>query len=326
MKLLKPTVGLLGLVLMFSCSSDDSISDPNLGNTPKSNLEIKAVAIGTSANAKSVANVEVAEFFINIKNIEFDFADGFGDGNSSGSDDDYLTFEELPSEIVAYLEDNYPNDPFCKGELEDDDDDEDEDPYAYEIELQSGTEIYFRADFSIYAIESDDDGCDFDDDGDDNDESYGSDDDFELNGPFELSLTSEVITVINVEIPVGEYEEVEFEMDRSTNPNSDLYQKSILMRGKISGTEFKFFHTFSEEFEVDYEDAGQNLVITEENNNTVVFEFDLTSVFNSVDLSGATDGNENGVIEISPEDNDGNRQLANRIKNAIKTYVDLLDD
>jgi hypothetical protein len=326
MKLLKPTVGLLGLVLMFSCSSDDSVSDPNLGNTPKSNLEIKAVANGTSANVKSAANVEVTAFFINIKNIEFDFADGFGDGNSSGSDDDYLTFEELPNEIVAYLEDNYPNDPFCKGEIEDDDDDEDEDPYAYEIELQSGTEIYFRADFSVYAIESDDDGCDFDDDGDDNHGSYGSDDDFELNGPFELSLNSDVITVINVEIPVGEYEEVEFEMDRSTNPNSDLFQKSILMRGTISGTEFEFFHTFSEEFEVDYEDAGQNLVITEDNNNTIIFEFDLTSVFNSVDLSGATDGNENGVIEISPEDSDGNRQLANRIKNAIKDFLDLLDD
>jgi len=62
--------------------------------------------------------------------------------------------------------------------------------------------------------------------------------------PFELSLNSDVITVINVEIPVGEYEEVEFEMDRSTNPNSDLFQKSILMRGTISGTEFEFFHTF----------------------------------------------------------------------------------
>ena len=322
MKLLKPTVGLLGLVLMFSCSSDDSVSDPNLGTTPKSNLEIKAVANGTSANAKSAANVEVAEFFINIKNIEFDFADGFGDGNSSGSyDEGDLTFEDLPSEIVAYLEDNYPNDPFCKGELEDEDD-----PYAYEIELQSGTEIYFRADFSVYATESDDDGCDFDDDGDDNDVSYGSEDDFELNGPFELSLNSDVITVINVEIPVGEYEEVEFEMDRSENPNSDLFQKSILMRGTISGIEFEFFHTFSEEFEIDYEDAGQNLVISEENNKTVVFEFDLTSVFSFVDLSGATDGNENGVIEISPEDNDGNRQLANRIKNAIKDYVDLLDD
>jgi hypothetical protein len=228
----------------------------------------------------------------------------------------------LPSEILAYLENNYPNDLFYKGKLKDDDDD----PYVCEIELQSGIEIYFRADFSIYATEFDDDGSDFDDDGDYNDGNYGNDDDFELNGPFELNLNSDVITVINVEIPVGEYEEVEFEMDRSSDPSSDLYQKSILMRGTISGTEFEFSHTFSEEFEIEDEDAGQNLVITEDNNNRVIFEFDLTSVFSFVDLNGATDGNENGVIEISPEDKDGNRQLAYRIKNAIKDYLDLLDD
>ncbi len=91
MKLLKSTAGLLGLVLMSSCSLDESVSDPNLGTTPKSNLEIKAPVDKTS-----FASVEVAEFFINIRNIEFDFADGFGDGNSSGSDDeDNLIFEDL---------------------------------------------------------------------------------------------------------------------------------------------------------------------------------------------------------------------------------------
>ncbi|WP_180957960.1 hypothetical protein [Psychroflexus sp. MES1-P1E] len=76
---------------MSSCSLDDSVSDPNLGTTPKSNLEIKA-----PVDATSFASVEVAEFFINIKNIKFDFADEFGDRNSSDSDDEYdLTFEDL---------------------------------------------------------------------------------------------------------------------------------------------------------------------------------------------------------------------------------------
>ncbi|MFD0933451.1 hypothetical protein ACFQ0R_12670 [Psychroflexus salinarum] len=325
MKILKPIAGILGIALLFSCSSDDSSTDPNTGNVPKSNLEIKATASGASSQAKA-ENVEVSEFLINIKNIEFDFADGFGiPSNSSGSsddDDDNLSFEELPNEIVDYLDENYPNDPFCKGELEDDD--EDEDPYRYEIELQSGTEIYFKEDFSVYAIDPDDEGCEIEDEEDD--DRFDSDDEFELRGPFELNLSSGEVTVVEVEIPVGEYEEVEFEMDRSNNPTSDLYQKSILMRGTISGTPFEFFHTFSEDFEVDYEDAGQNLVITEDNNNTVVFEFDLVSVFNLIDLSNAKDENGNGTIEISPEDNDGNNQLANRIKNAIKDYVDLLDD
>jgi len=331
MKPLKFIAGILALTLVWSCSSDDSDANPSLADLPKSNLEIKAVASSTNNNSnsvKAVADVEVSEFLINIKNIEFEFAEGFGaPGNSSGNsdDDDNLNFEDLPEEIVAYLEENYPNDPFCKGELEDDDD-EDDDPYVYEIELQSGTEIYFREDFSVYAIEIDDDGCDDNGDDDSDDDRYDSEDEFELRGPFELNLTQDEITVVEVEIPVGEYEEIEFEMERSNDPTSDLYQKSILMKGTISGTPFEFFHTLEEGFEVDYEDQGQNLVITEDNNNSIVFDFDLVAVFNQVDLSGATDGNDNGTIEISPEDEDGNRQLANRIKNAIEQYVDLLDD
>lgn len=333
MKILKPLVGLLGIALLFSCSSEDSNTDQQI--LPKSNLEIKATTASSTANktssfAKTAVDVQVAEFLINIKNIELEFAEGFGmsdgsSGSSSEGDDEKLNFDELPTEILAYLEENHPGDAFCQGELEEETGDDD--PYTYEIELQSGTEIYFRADFSVYATETDDEGCETDaDENNDADERYNSEDEFELTGPFELSLNSEVTTVVEVEIPVGEYDEVEFEMDRSENPMSDLYQKSILIRGTISGTAFEFFHTFSEEFEVDYEDAGQNLVITEENNNTVIFEFDLVSALNSVDLSLATDANGNGTIEISPEDNDGNNELANRIKEAIKAYVDLLDD
>ena len=327
MKILKPLTGILGILFLVSCSSDDSGTNPDMVNVPKSNLEIKATAFidaNSSSEVKNADDVEISEFLINIKNIEFEFAEGFGiPGSGSGeSDDDDLSFGELPNEIVTYLEENYPNDPFCQGELEDDDDD----PYKYEIELQSGTEIYFTADFSVYAIEpdDDDDGCEIDDE--DNDDRFDSEDDFELQGPFELNLSSGEVTVVEVEIPVGEYEEIEFEMDRSDNPTSDLYQKSILMRGTISGTPFEFFHTFSEDFEVEYEDTGENLVITEENNNSVVFEFDLVAVFNMVDISSAKDGNGDGTIEISPEDSDGNNQLANRIKNAVKEYVDLLDD
>lgn len=334
MKISKPIAGILGIALLFSCSSDDSESD--LANLQKSNLEIKATASSsanktssaettTTKGARATSDVQVSEFLINIKNIEFEFAEGFGvseENSSGGSDDDDLNFDELPNEIVAYLEENYPNDAYCKGELEEDDDEES--PYKYEIELQSGTEIYFRADFSVYAIEPDDEGCEIDDDNDDN--QFDFSDEFELTGPFELNLSAGQVSVVNVEIPVGEYEEVEFEMDRSNDPNSDLYQKSILMRGTISGTPFEFFHTFSEDFEVDYEDADQNLIISEDNTNSVVFEFDLTSVFNLVDISNATDANGNGTIEISPEDTDGNNQLANSIKEAIKDYVDLLDD
>ncbi|MFO7703227.1 MAG: hypothetical protein R6V37_09615, partial [Psychroflexus maritimus] len=146
-----------------------------------------------------------------------------------------------------------------------------------------------------------------------------------INGPFEIDLTNESTTVVQVEIPVAEYEEVEFEMDRGKDMSSPLYQKSMLMTGTLNGLPFEFYHTFSEDFEIDYEDAGQNLVITEENNNEITFQFDLISVINSVNMNNASDGNGNGVIEISPDDTDGNNQLANQIKNAVKDYVDLID-
>jgi hypothetical protein len=97
------------------------------------------------------------------------------------------------------------------------------------------------------------------------------------------------------------------------------------MTGTLNGTPFEFYHIFSEDFEVDYEDAGQNLVITNDNNNEVTFQFDLISVINAVYFDAATDGNGDGIIEISPVDPDGNSVLANQIKNTIKQYAELMD-
>lgn len=326
MKILK-SIGLIALSTAFiACSSDDDLNNNGDNTQTKANLQILATTNAQTAGRPVLKanNLEVESFMVNIKKIEFEYADGFGNSGSSSNsdDDDHISYEELPSEIQNYLAENYPNDPFCEAELEDDFDD----PYRYEVELQSGLEIYFREDFSVYATEQDDDTCNDSDDDSDDDNSYGGDDEFDLNGPFELNLVGGPVTVTEVEIPVGEYEEVEFEMDRSNDSSSPLYQKSMLMTGTIDGMPFEFYHTFDEDFEVDYEDAGQNLIIDESNNNTVTFNFDLNAVVNTVDFSNAADGNGNGTIEISPEDNDGNNALANHIKNAIKDYVDLLDD
>jgi hypothetical protein len=86
-----------------------------------------------------------------------------------------------------------------------------------------------------------------------------------------------------------------------------------------------FFHTFEEDFEVDYEDEGQNLIIDDSNNNEVTFNFDLNAVVNAVDFSSAADGDGDGTILISPDDNDGNNALANQIKSAIVQFAELLD-
>lgn len=183
----------------------------------------------------------------------------------------------------------------------------------------------FKINIKEIEFELDDDFYD-DDDDDYGDGFYGDDDEFELRGPFELDLLNGITTIVSINIPNGVYEEVEFEMARNTNPNSDLFNKSIQLKGTIQGTPFVFWHNIDEDFEIDYEDTNQNLVINDQNNTTIIFDFNLNAVITSVDFSNATDNNGDGLIEISPVDNDGNRALANLIKNKIKEYVDLLDD
>jgi hypothetical protein len=173
-----------------------------------------------------------------------------------------------------------------------------------------------------FAEGSDDD--DDDDDSSDDDGFYNGDDEFELNGPFELDLLNQNAVVTTVTIPNGTYEEVEFKLHKSTNANSPMFNKSIEITGTINGTPFVFWHTIDEDFEIDYEDANQNLVV---NNNSydIVFNFDLNQVLSLVDLSSAQDGDGDGTIEIGPNDTDGNQALANQIANSIEDSCDLDD-
>lgn len=163
----------------------------------------------------------------------------------------------------------------------------------------------------------------------DDDNFYGSDDDIELKGPFELDLlSSEPIQIVDVILPNGVLEEIEFEFDKNENPSSELYKQSMRMEGSISGTPFVFWHDFEEEIELEFEDALDNGMIIE-GDNGILINFDLYQVLNGtagVDLSTAVDGNGDGIIEISPNDQDGNRNLAEAMKQAIKSQIDILED
>ena len=184
------------------------------------------------------------------------------------------------------------------------------------VELSS-----FRVNFTEIELEYDDII------GDDN--FYGSDDEIELKGPFELELLSATpIHFVDIQLPNGKLEEIEFEFDKSKNPQSELFKQSMRMEGTINGVPFVFWHDFEEEIEVEFED-GQSPIVILNDENGLVINFDLNAVLNatpSVDLSLAVDGNDDGVIEISPMDEDGNRALAEAMKQAIKAQIDLLDD
>ncbi len=131
-----------------------------------------------------------------------------------------------------------------------------------------------------------------------------------------------------MDVPNGDFEELEFKFDRSTDPNSDLFGKSVLIQGTINDIPFIFWNDFEDEVEVDFEESEFDISIRS-NTEGIIIEFDLSEVFDvvsGVDLSQAADGNENGTIEISPEDPDGNNSLAETIRERIKTAIDLLDD
>ncbi|RXJ50709.1 DUF4382 domain-containing protein [Gelidibacter gilvus] len=155
---------------------------------------------------------------------------------------------------------------------------------------------------------------------------YDSDDDIELKGPFEIDLLSgNSIQLVDIEIPNGVYEEIEFEFDKSENSNSPLFGKSMELTGEINGQAFVFWHDFEDEIEIDYEDSNQKLVI-DNNTKEVVINFDLSAVLAMVDLSTATDGDGDGMITISPNDMDGNNDLAEALKQALKVQIELMDD
>ncbi len=158
---------------------------------------------------------------------------------------------------------------------------------------------------------------------------YNSEDEIELRGPFEVDLLSpEPVRIVDITLPNGRLEEIEFEFDKSDNPASELHNKSMLMEGTINDIPFVFWHDFEEEIEIEFDDDGAYTVINNDENG-ILINFDLYAVLNgtpSVDLSLATDGNGDGIIEISPSDTDGNQALAEALKQAIKQQIDILEE
>jgi hypothetical protein len=105
--------------------------------------------------------------------------------------------------------------------------------------------------------------------------------DIELEGPFEIDLMLEgnaLVNVIaeNVELPAAAYKEIEFEFDASENSISEMFMKTILVKGTIDGTPFIFWHddSFDVEIEFDY-----NVHLDEAKQAIIIVSFDIVSLF-----------------------------------------------
>lgn len=174
-------------------------------------------------------------------------------------------------------------------------------------------------------------------------EFYDSDDDaypdgetyseFELQGPFEIDLVKDGNTqltnlVTGITLPQTRFDEIEFEFELSENRASELFGRSILVRGTINGVPFVYFSTIDEfEVEIEFEPPVD---LTVAGGVSVTVSIDLAAIFDpargGVDITRATDGNNNGTIEIHLLDNDGNRALADRIDDAIWRAIDTIEE
>ena len=169
----------------------------------------------------------------------------------------------------------------------------------------------------------------FDDDNHNNGLTYSE---IKLKGPFEINLVEEgagnVITLISdLNLPETGYDEIEFEFDKNENPNSDMYKKTVLIKGSIIGTPFVFFTNKESEMEIEFEEPFS---LSDGKAAIVTVSFDVQALFDTalggIDISGAKDGNGDGIIEIYKGDPDGNESLAYRIEERLDDIIEAFED
>lgn len=170
---------------------------------------------------------------------------------------------------------------------------------------------------------------------DDNDPLFATDSvatDYELEGPFEIDLMRngnalDTTIVNNVELPSAAYDEIEFEFSESENSISEMYYKSIRIEGTINDTTFIFWSDEEIEVEIEFDEL---VYLDEASNAVLTVSFDLTSLFDpaagGIDITSATDGNANGIIEIYPEDPDGNSDLSDLIWEKIESIIEAFEE
>lgn len=155
-------------------------------------------------------------------------------------------------------------------------------------------------------------------------------DEIQFRGPYQIDLLNggDAInqTIGDVVVPDGIYKEMRFKFHKDEDlPSTDqLFDKSIYIEGTVNDQPFVFWHDTSENLDVG---RSTGIKVTGGVINFTV-EFDISQFLSSlkqIDLNQAIDGNENGLIEIFPNDQDGNQEIAKDLKDNIKETADLID-
>lgn len=154
--------------------------------------------------------------------------------------------------------------------------------------------------------------------------------DVKLKGPFEFDLLdpNKSLTALAavVTLPNARYEEVEFHTHKGAS--GIMQGKSVLMTGTIDGKPFEFSDDIDTKFEVEFENEDDDIVINGQDQH-VIITYKLGTLLSAtagIDLTSAKDGNNNGKIEISTKDTDGNQNLAKAIRDNLKNAIRLLEE
>ncbi len=165
---------------------------------------------------------------------------------------------------------------------------------------------------------------------DDDDYSSLDTDEVQFRGPYQIDLlnNSDALsqTIGNAFVPDGRYKELRFKFHKDEDlPATDkLFDRSIYIEGTIDGVPFVFWHDTSENL-----DVGRSTgVLVQGGRVDFTVQFDISQFLtslNQIDLGQATDDNNDGLIEIFPNDNDGNQDIAADLKENIKMAADLMN-
>lgn len=159
-----------------------------------------------------------------------------------------------------------------------------------------------------------------------NDSTYDDDDDKVLKGPFIVDLldgsgfVKNLVTSLN--LPNANYKKVKFKLAKVNDPASVMNGKSIYITGKYDGKPFVIWDNSSEEFKISFADPAKHLT-TSGNQILLDIKIFLDKAFGEVDLTQFTDVDNDGVIEIDADNNDGHHDLENKIIDALEDSSDL---
>lgn len=163
------------------------------------------------------------------------------------------------------------------------------------------------------------------------DDSEADASDIHFSGPYEIDLldSSDALTqtIGSIEVEDGTYKTIRFKLHktRDVDAASPLYDRSVFVAGTIDGVPFEFWHDTSENFDIE----NSSGFVVSGNTIDVVVNFSIDAFLNSVhtiDFSTAQDNDNDGLIEINPDDDDDNGTIADQFKENIKMAADLIKE